>query len=117
MFAVPLAVVTALPTAAAAQQITTSTQGQLVSEAGQAVPNAIVTVTDTRTGNTQEFTTNAQGLFNAQNLTTGGPYQVTATADGFQGQTVEGINTSLQGATELTFTLTAVSADSSGDTI
>src|SRR5688572_1122755 len=117
MFAVPLAVVTALPTAAAAQQITTSIQGQVTNEAGQALSNAIVTVTDTRTGNTQEFTTNAQGLFTAQNLTTGGPYTVTATADGFQGQTVEGINTSLQGATELTFTLSAVSAEATVDTI
>ena len=117
IFAVPLAVATVIPTAAEAQQITTSIQGQVVSEAGQRLSNAVVTVTDTRTGNTQQFTANAQGLFSAQNLTTGGPFTVTATADGFQGQTVEGINTSLQGATELTFTLSPVSAEASGDTI
>ena len=71
------------------------------------LPNAQVTVTDTRTGNTQEYTTNAQGLFSAQNLTTGGPYTISATASGYQGQTVEQIFTSLQGATQLTFNLTA----------
>src|SRR5687768_15495439 len=51
MFAVPLAAGTALPTAAAAQQITTSIQGQVANEAGQPLANAVVTVTDTRTGN------------------------------------------------------------------
>ena len=117
IIAVPLAVATALPTAVIAQQITTSIQGQVTSEAGQPLPSATVSVTDTRTGNTQQYTTNAQGLFTAQNLTTGGPYTVTATADGFQGQTVEGITTSLQGATDLTFTLSPVSAEASGDTI
>ena len=111
----PIAVMVPVP--AMAQQITTSIQGQVTNEAGAPLANATVTVTDTRTGTTQQFTTNAQGSFSAQNLTTGGPYTVTATADGYQGQTLEQINTSLQGATELAFSLSAVTADVAEDTI
>ena len=47
--------------------------------------NAVVTITDTRTGATQQLTANAQGLFTAQNLTTGGPYTITATRRGLSG--------------------------------
>ena len=103
----PVAAITVVPSVALAQQITTAIQGQVTNESGAPLPNAQVTVTDTRTGNTQEFTTNAQGLFSSQNLTTGGPYTISATASGYQGQTVEQIFTSLQGATQLTFNLTA----------
>jgi outer membrane receptor protein involved in Fe transport len=108
--AVPFAAATVAPTAAEAQQITTSIQGQVTNEAGAPVPNATVTVTDTRTGATQTITTDSQGLFSAQNLTTGGPYTVTAVAGGFQGQTVNQINTTLQGPTQLTFALSPAEA-------
>ncbi|HUE78370.1 MAG TPA: TonB-dependent receptor [Sphingomicrobium sp.] len=117
IFAVPLAVATVIPTAAEAQQITTEITGQVTSEAGAPVPNAVVVVIDNRTGSTREISANNQGLFSAQNLSTGGPYTVTATADGYQGQTVEGITTTLQGATQLTFALTPVSTAETGDTI
>ena len=111
----PIAVMAPVP--AMAQQITTSIQGRVTSEAGAPLANATVTVTDTRTGTSQEFTTNAQGSFSAQNLTTGGPFTVTATADGHQGQTLEQVFTTLQGATELTFSLSPVTAEVAGDTI
>ena len=110
-FVTPVAFAVVAPTAAFAQQITTSIQGQVTSEAGAPIPGATVTVTDTRTGNTQTFTTSANGLFSAQNLTTGGPFTVSATAGGYQGQTVEQIQTNLQGATELTFALTAAATE------
>ena len=45
--------------------------------------------------------------FAATGLVTGGPYSVAATANGFEGQTVEGIQTTLQGNTGLTFALSA----------
>ncbi len=105
------------PVPAMAQQITTSIEGQVTNEAAQPVANATVTVTDTRTGASQKLTTNSEGLFNAENLTTGGPYTVTATAEGHQGQTVEQVVTSLQGATELTFSLSGVTAEVAADTI
>ena len=110
-FVTPVAAFALAPSVALAQQITTAIQGQVTNESGAPIPGAQVTVTDTRTGNTQEYTTNAQGLFSAQNLTTGGPYTVSATASGYQGQTVEQITTSLQGATQLTFNLTAAATE------
>ena len=102
----PIAAAVIVPAAAQAQQITTSIMGQVSSETGVPIPNARVTITDTRTGATRQITTDSQGLFNATNLSTGGPYTVTATAPGFQGQTVADIITSLQGATQLGFSLT-----------
>ncbi len=116
-FVTPFAVVASIPSVALAQQITTSIQGQVTNESGAAVPGATVSVTDTRTGNTQTFTANAEGLFSAQNLTTGGPYTVTASASGFQGQTVEQIFTSLQGATQLTFALTPATTEAESTAI
>ena len=43
----------------------------------------------------------------ATGLVTGGPYTVAATANGFEGQTVSDIQTTLQGNTGLTFALTS----------
>lgn len=116
-FAVPLAVAIAVPTVARAQQITTEITGQVTSDTGAPLPNAEVTVTDTRTGETRQLTTSDQGLFTARNLSTGGPYTVTATASGYQGQTVPQIFTNLQGATQLTFSLSAAAEATAGATI
>jgi len=116
-FVMPIAAVTVLPASASAQQITTSIQGKVTNESGAPLANATVTVTDTRTGNTQTFSTNAGGTFSAQNLTTGGPYSVTAAADGYQGQTVPDIFTNLQGATQLTFSLAAAATEAESGTI
>ncbi|MCY7339835.1 MAG: TonB-dependent receptor [Sphingomonas bacterium] len=117
MFAVPLAATAILSTTAQAQQITTEINGQVNNEAGEPLANATVIITDTRTGATDTTSANAQGYFSARNLSTGGPYTVTATAPNFQGQTVNDITTSLQGATQLSFTLTAASAEASTETI
>jgi outer membrane receptor for ferrienterochelin and colicin len=105
------------PVPAIAQQITTSITGKVTNEAGQPLGNATVAITDTRTGASREISTDSQGLFSAENLTTGGPYTITATAEGHQGQTVEQVVTSLQGATELTFSLSPVTAEVAADTI
>jgi outer membrane receptor for ferrienterochelin and colicin len=110
-FVMPIAAVTVLPAPAAAQQITTSIQGRVTNESGAPLANATVSVTDTRTGNTQTYRTDSGGSFSAQNLTTGGPYSISATADGYQGQTVPDIFTNLQGATQLTFSLTAAATE------
>jgi hypothetical protein len=106
-----------VPTVSHAQQITTSIQGQVSNEAGQPIPGARVTITDTRTGATRDITADSQGLFNFENLQTGGPYSVTATASGYQGQTVDTIFTTLQGATQLSFSLSPVSASTEANTI
>ena len=106
----PFAATMFVPSVAHAQQITTSIRGQVTDQAGQPLAGAVVVVTDTRTGASQDTTSDAGGLFNATNLSTGGPYTVTATAAGYQGQTVNDINTTLQGPTQLTFALTPVAA-------
>jgi carboxypeptidase family protein len=100
----------AMPVAAYAQQITSSIEGRVTSADGTAIANAEVVVTDTRTGIQRTLTTDSTGGFAARNLTVGGPYTVTATADGFQGQTIENISASLQGSTTLSFTLDAATA-------
>ncbi|GGD53899.1 TonB-dependent receptor [Erythrobacter arachoides] len=96
-----------LPAVAVAQQITTGIEGTVTDEVGNPVSNATVIVTDTRTGASRTFTTGASGNFAATGLTTGGPYTVTAEADGLEGQTIENVTTTLQGNTSLTFSLSS----------
>jgi len=101
----PLAASVVPVAASFAQQITTSITGKVTNESGAAVSGATVIIVDTRTGATTDITTDSTGGFSANGLTTGGPYTVTANAGGYQGQTVEGIQTTLQGPTNLTFAL------------
>lgn len=109
-FAVPLALATAIPTVAEAQQITSEISGQVTNAAGAPLPGATVVITDTRTGASRRITANEQGLFAAQNLATGGPYTITATAPNHQGQTVQNVITSVAATTTLTFELTPEAA-------
>ncbi len=90
-----------------AQQTTTAIDGTVVDDLANPQANATVTITDERTGVSRTFVTGATGSFTASGLVAGGPYSVTAAADGFEGQTVSAIQTSLQGATSLTFTLSS----------
>lgn len=105
--AISLSAAIVLPAPVAAQQITSSIQGTVVDESGTAISGASVVVTDTRTGASRTVTTGTGGSFAVPNLVTGGPYTVSASAGGFEGQTVNDVFTSLQGATSLTFTLTS----------
>ncbi len=95
----------AIPAAASAQQITSGIVGTVTDENGAPVAGATVTVTDTRTGAERTLTTGAAGTFSAPGLVTGGPYTVEASANGFEGQTVNDIVTTLAGNTSLTFAL------------
>ncbi len=107
MFAAPLAV--------QAQQITSQIEGQVTDEAGAPIAGATVVITDTRTGAARTIQSGAEGRFTATGLTVGGPYTVTATAPGYQGQTVGDLVTSLQGATSLQFNLS--SAESGAENV
>jgi outer membrane receptor for ferrienterochelin and colicin len=111
------AAIFAAPVPAYAQQITTQIEGTVSDEAGAPVANATVTITDTRTGAARTIQTGEGGSFSAVGLTAGGPYTVTAEAPGFQGQTVEGIVTSLAGATTLGFNLASAESAGAVDTI
>ncbi|WP_095011710.1 TonB-dependent receptor [Tsuneonella mangrovi] len=104
---VSLSATAILPAPVAAQQITSSIQGTVTDDAGKPVAGATVVVTDTRTGAARTLTTGTDGNFNATNLTSGGPYSVSASASGLEGQTINDIYTSLQGATNLGFSLTS----------
>jgi outer membrane receptor protein involved in Fe transport len=95
----------AIPAAAGAQQITSGISGTVTDESGNALAGAEVVITDTRTGASRTLVTGADGGFGASGLVTGGPYTVAASADGFEGQTVENINTTISGTTSLSFTL------------
>ncbi|OZA92479.1 MAG: hypothetical protein B7X57_08085, partial [Erythrobacter sp. 34-65-8] len=104
---VSLSAAVVLPAPAAAQQITSSIQGTVQDDAGAPLGGVTVVVTDTRTGASRTTVTGADGRFSAQNLVVGGPYTVAVNADGYEGQTVGELFTSLQGATDLTFTLSS----------
>jgi outer membrane receptor for ferrienterochelin and colicin len=96
-----------LPAPVAAQQITTGIEGTVTDESGNPIAGATVAITDTRTGATRTITTAESGNFTATGLTTGGPYTVEASAAGFEGQSISNITTTLQGNTDLTFSLTS----------
>jgi hypothetical protein len=100
-----------VPVAAQAQQITTGIEGTVTTDAGAPLAGAEVIITDVRTGNSRTVTTAASGSFSAQGLVPGGPYSVTASFAGYEGQTVENLVTNLQGATNLTFALTSGAGD------
>jgi len=105
--ALSLSAAVILPAPVAAQQITTGIEGTVTDEAGNPLTGATVTITDTRTGASRTITTGDNGSFTAVGLVTGGPYEVSASADGFEGQTVSDIQTTLAGNTSLTFTLSS----------
>lgn len=98
-----------MATPAAAQQITSGVEGKVADETGASISGATVVITDTRTGQKRTISTSSNGLFRAETLITGGPYTITATAPGFEGQTVENQFLNLQGNTDYTFNLTASS--------
>jgi len=105
--AMGLSAAVVMPAPAAAQQITSGIEGKVTDESGMSIAGATVKVTDTRTGNTRTITTGQGGGFVAPNLVTGGPYTVSVSAGGFEGQTISGINITTQGNTTLTFSLSS----------
>ncbi|MFZ1742273.1 MAG: carboxypeptidase regulatory-like domain-containing protein [Pontixanthobacter sp.] len=89
-----------------AQQITSGVEGRVTDADGSPIVGATVLVTDTRTGQTRSLTSGSDGQFRVDSLITGGPYTVTASVAGYEGQTVEGVFINLQGNSQLTFSLT-----------
>jgi hypothetical protein len=105
-----------LPAPVMAQQITSGIEGSVVDANGSAVSGATVVITDTRTGQTRTLQVDANGSFRTASLVPGGPYTITATADGFEGQSVEGQFITVSGNTDFTFEL-AATADASDNVI
>jgi hypothetical protein len=105
------------PSPVAAQQITAAVEGQVSDEAGNPLSNAEVTIIDTRTNQARTTTTGAGGFFQIGNLQPGGPYIITATAPGFEGQTVEQQFVSISGDTSYDFELTPTALGASDNII
>ena len=99
-------------TPAFAQTITSGVEGQIADENGAPIEGATVTVTDTRTNSVRTVTTGSNGSFRIQQLPPGGPYTVTVTADGYEGQSVEDQYTNISGNLSFNFALTSGAADS-----
>ncbi len=106
---VSLTAATTIATPAVAQQITSGIEGRVVDESGVAISGTVI-VTDTRTGQARTLSTGSDGTFRLDSLVTGGPYTVTATSPGFEGQTLENVSLTLQGNTQLVFSLAGASA-------
>ncbi|MGF1464016.1 MAG: carboxypeptidase-like regulatory domain-containing protein [Maricaulaceae bacterium] len=85
---------------AAAQQITSTVRGVVTSPAGEPVPGALVTVTDTRTGRSRTTSTNATGVYNVSNLEVGGPYTVLVDTNDFQDTRIDDLRISLSDTTQ-----------------
>ena len=101
-------------TPVAAQQITSGVEGDVTDANGGPLAGATVTITDERTAQVRTAETGPNGGFRVQSLPPGGPYTVTVTADGFEGQTVENVFTNISGNTGFSFSLTESAA---GNTI
>ncbi|QZH75079.1 MAG: carboxypeptidase regulatory-like domain-containing protein [Erythrobacter sp.] len=99
------------PQTAVAQQITSGVQGTVTDADGNVLPGATVTVTDTRTANVRTQDTGADGTFRFGSLVSGGPYTVTVTANGFEGQSIEDQYINISGNTDYTFALTAAASE------
>lgn len=103
---VSLTAATTIAAPAAAQQITSGVEGTVTDANGGPLAGAMVTITDERTGQVRTSATGSNGGFRVQSLPPGGPYTVTVTADGFEGQTVEEVFTNISGNTGFSFALT-----------
>jgi hypothetical protein len=87
---------------AVAQETSSQLSGFVVGEDGQPIAGATVTIVHLPSGTTDTSTTGASGQFAAIGLRVGGPYRVTAQAEGMQDAVVEDLHTQLGERTSLT---------------
>ena len=114
---VSLSAAATIATPAAAQQITSGIEGRVTDADGAALPDATVVITDTRTGQSRTLDASTDGSFRAGSLVPGGPYTITATAPGYEGQTVEGQYINISGNTGFRFQLDSLAAGSAENVI
>jgi len=95
--AVGAGLVVALATApwAQAQETASQLSGFVVDPDGKPIAGAQVTIVHVPSGTTANVTTNSSGQFSATGLRVGGPYRVTAQAEGMQEASVEDLYTEL----------------------
>ena len=78
-----------------AQETATQINGFVVDADGKPIAGVQVTILHVPSGTTASATTNASGQFSATGLRVGGPYRVTAKAEGMQESSVEDLYTQL----------------------
>ena len=100
-----LALTLGLAGAAHAQVTTSEVRGFVTDSSSFPVSGARVTLTNTATGLTRSARSDSSGNFAVRNLPVSGLYNVTVSADGYQGERVEDIALSLGGTTALNFSL------------
>ena len=86
-----LAVILATSTPAFAQQTSAALGGVVTTEQGEPISGAEVIIVHTPSGTTARASTGPDGRYNARGLRVGGPYTVTVTRDGFQGEAQENV--------------------------
>lgn len=79
-------------TAVYAQQTTASVSGVAVDDQDKPIANATVTITHVPTGTKSTVVTDSNGGFTFGGLRVGGPYRVTASANGFENQVINGLS-------------------------
>ena len=99
------AVLTALGSAAFAQDITSAVRGVVTAPDGSPVSGTSVTITNTNTGAQRTASTTSTGLFSFRNLPVGGPYTVEVEGGQFADEQLDGVFTSLGDTTSLRFDL------------
>jgi outer membrane receptor protein involved in Fe transport len=104
--AIAAALCMSVPTALAAQGITTGAiSGQVLNEPGQPLANAQVTISNPATGFTTVATTRDNGRYFVQGLEVGGPYTVSVRHLGMAQSVRNGVIVNLSQATRLDFIL------------
>ncbi len=78
-----------------AQETASQLSGYVVDADGKPIAGATVTIVHVPSGTTANVTTNSSGQFSATGLRVGGPYRVTAKAEGMQETSVEDLYTEL----------------------
>lgn len=97
----------ALPAQLGAQGTTSSAIGGLVTDAsGNPVGGASITAVDTSTGTNYSAVTQANGRYDIPNVRTGGPFRITASANGLT-RTRSGVFTTLSQTAEVNLQLSA----------
>ncbi len=87
---------------AVAQETTSQVSGFVVGEEGQPISGADITILHVPSGTSESTTTSESGQFSATGLRVGGPYRVTARAEGMQDAVVEDLYTRLAERTSVT---------------
>ncbi|MEO7700595.1 MAG: TonB-dependent receptor [Opitutus sp.] len=95
LFAVVTAAALLLLPSVRAQVVTSGLTGLVRDTTGKPIGNASITAVHVPTNTTFKTTTSSSGQYNLRSLQVGGPYTVTATADGYHDGTITGVETQL----------------------